>query len=158
MLLSRAMALHDVDDVEALVRRALGDQLGSMGARLEGHDHEDALAYLVGVTWEASLRYDPERCSSFSRFSYQLCRRRTIDFIRAKNGRTRWQFADSLYERERPSIVSLDGPDGRRLDESERPGMLDPGGGRDPDLARAITRGSRLLARSSSPPSADAAL
>jgi DNA-directed RNA polymerase specialized sigma subunit len=56
-----------------------------MGARLEGHDHEDALAYLVGVTWEASLRFDPERCSSFSQFSYQLCRRRTIDFIRAKD-------------------------------------------------------------------------
>ena len=157
-MLSRALALHDVDDIERLVARALADQLRSMGARLSGHDHEDALAYLIGVTWEASLRYDPERCSSFSRFSYQLCRRRTIDFIRAKNGRTRWKFADSLYERERPRIVSLDGPDGRGLDESERSGMLDLSSRGDPDLARAITRGSRLLARSSCPPGADAAL
>jgi hypothetical protein len=155
MLLSRVLALHDVNDAEGLARRALGDQLRSMGAHLSGHELEEAVTYLIETTWEASLRYDPQRCSSFSRFSYQLCRRRTIDFIRAKNGRTRWQFADSTHVRERPNILSLDADDssGRGLDGLERPGLLDPGGGGNPDLARALERGRSLLARSPYPPS-----
>jgi hypothetical protein len=41
MLLSRVLALHDVDDIEGLAARALGDQLRSMGARLSGCDHDD---------------------------------------------------------------------------------------------------------------------
>jgi hypothetical protein len=157
-VLSGKLALHDVDDVEALAARALGDQLRSMGAHLSGHEHEDAITFLVEVVWETSLRFDPERCSSFSKFSYQLCRRRTIDFIRAKNGRTRWQFADSTHERQRPNVLSLDAddPGGRGLDGLERSGMLDPGGGGNPDLARALERGRSLLARSSYPPSKSA--
>jgi DNA-directed RNA polymerase specialized sigma24 family protein len=123
-----------------------------MGAHLSGHDREDALSYLVATTWEASVRFDPSRSSSFSKFSYQLCRRRTIDFIRQRNGRTRWKFADSVYERDRPVVLDIDDPSGRGLDGLERPGLLDSGSGGNPDLARALERGRSLLARSSFPP------
>jgi integrase len=63
-------------DVEALAARALGDQLGTMGATLRHDDHEDALSYVIAAVWQASLKYDPERSISFSTFAYQLSRRR----------------------------------------------------------------------------------
>jgi DNA-directed RNA polymerase specialized sigma24 family protein len=92
-------------DVEALAARALGDQLGTMGATLRHDDHEDALSYVIAAVWQASLKYDPERSISFSTFAYQLSRRRTIDWFRGRYGRTRWTFGDGYqYDRERPNI------------------------------------------------------
>jgi DNA-directed RNA polymerase specialized sigma24 family protein len=137
-LLSRAFRLHDVDDVEGLARRALGDQLRSIGAHLSGHEHEDAVTFLIETTWEASLRYDPERSSSFSRFSYRLCRRRTIDFIRQRNGRTRWQFSSWTHTRTRPEVLSLDGPGGSELEPALGRGQRDFADDRCPDLGRIL--------------------
>jgi excisionase family DNA binding protein len=64
-VLNGALALFDVDATESLAARALADQLRSMGASLREHEREDALAFLVATVWEASLKYDRERCSSF---------------------------------------------------------------------------------------------
>jgi DNA-directed RNA polymerase specialized sigma24 family protein len=137
-LLSRAFALHDVDDVEGLARRALGDQLRSMGAHLSGHEHEDAVTFLIETTWEASLRFDPSRSSSFSKFSYQLCRRRTIDFIRQRNGRTKWQFSSWTHTRTRPDILSLNAPLDGELGSAFGRGQENFADDRSPDLLRVL--------------------
>jgi DNA-directed RNA polymerase specialized sigma24 family protein len=114
-VLNGRLALFDVDDTERLAAVALAAQLRRMGAHLREDDQEDALAFLVATIWEASLRYDPAHCSSFSRYAYQIARRRTVDFIRLRNGRTRWQSKDRLHERASPELVSLDGPGGSEL-------------------------------------------
>jgi RNA polymerase sigma factor (sigma-70 family) len=156
-LLSRPYGLHDCDDLEALAERALRAQLRSMRAHLGAHDFEDAVAYLVAVCWEASLKFDHERSASFEKYAYALARRRTIDWLRKHRGRSRWVFKDHTYERERPQVFSLTDRDS----ESQLVGplgsrMLDFGGSSGSDLARAIERGCSLLARSSSPPSKSA--
>jgi hypothetical protein len=137
-VLNGRLALFDVSDIERLAARALADQLRNMGSRLREHDQEDALAFLVVTIWEASLKYDPARCSSFSRYAYQLSRRRTVDYLRARFGRTRWQRKDRLHERTTPELVSLDGPGGSELDGALTESSWEFEAGR-LDLERALT-------------------
>jgi DNA-directed RNA polymerase specialized sigma24 family protein len=135
-VLNGRLALFDVDDTEKLAARALADQLRSMGASLREHERDDALAYLIATLWEASLKYDRTRCSSFGRYAYQLSRRRTVDFIRQR-GRTRWQFKDRVHERPATELVSLDDPGRSELDGALAGSSWDSEAGR-LDLQRAI--------------------
>lgn len=136
-MLNGTLTLHDVKDVEKLCARALTDELRSLKARLAPHDHEDALAYLVGTAYELSLRYDPRRGWSFSKWSYTICRYRVSEW-----------YGDHFPGRrrsERPVVLSLDhdGP-GLALSVSDRLPTPD----RDPDgIPVALTERSRHRAR-----------
>jgi sigma-70-like protein len=94
--------LGDVDDVEKLVRKALG------ATTLNPDEAEDAIAYLFEVVWRTWRRWDPER-GSFSTIAYQACRSGFVDWKRKRYGRTRWTFGDGqIHERPLPQFVSLD--------------------------------------------------
>jgi len=149
-LLNGRLALYDVEDAERLAARALSDQLRSTGARLSHHDNEDALAYLLVVCWEASIKFDPERSPSFGGYAYGLCRRRTVDWLRQRHGRTKWTFgpnakhthAGGVYERTRPELISFDDPDRSELASTLPGGEGDFEVGR-LDLAWALKHGGR---------------
>lgn len=115
-LLNRPLQLHDVRDVEALVQSTI-DGSGRYVASLRPHERDDLAAYLIGVAWELSLTYNPARGRvSFSSFLGTTARLRIIDWLRKERGRSKWQFADGTYERERPQLVSLDADDSEHGD------------------------------------------
>lgn len=108
-LLNGRLVLHGVD-IEKLVARVLDDQLRATGARLGHHDREDALTHLVGLAWECSVEYDPERGLSFSTFAYRRCRLRLADWHRQRLNRTYYRRWDGSYQR-LPERVALDDDD-----------------------------------------------
>jgi DNA-directed RNA polymerase specialized sigma24 family protein len=144
-VLNGTLALFDVRDTEALAAKALDDQLRGMGAVLREHEREDALAFLIATIWEVSLSYDPRRSKCFEHFAYSICRRRAIDWIRKHRGRTRWQWsptakhthAGEIIERERPDILSLDGPERSELEALESRGEIELADSR-ADLCRVL--------------------
>jgi DNA-directed RNA polymerase specialized sigma24 family protein len=73
-------------------------------------DHEDALAYLIAVAWQVSLRYDPNRGVRFDSYLYSILSHRCTDWLREDEGRTKWQFSGHVYEREIQQALSLDAP------------------------------------------------
>ncbi len=99
-VLGAKLALHDVEDVEGLAGRVLGERLREWRAPLWPHHREDALAFLIATAWELSEQYDAERGITFSHFCYQRLRLRLVDWYRAT-------FGDSRYGK-RPESLSLD--------------------------------------------------
>lgn len=101
-MLNGTLALHDCRDIEAHCRWII------QHSRItpQPADHEDLLAYLIATAWELSL--PPQRWNtSYTGWATPLLHLRTIDWYRARNGRTRWQFADYTYQREQPIVLSL---------------------------------------------------
>jgi DNA-directed RNA polymerase specialized sigma24 family protein len=137
-LLSRPLLLYDVRDVEALCTSIVQRSRLS----LDHHDREDLTAYLIATCWELSLRYEPGR-TSFSTWATTTLRLRVIDWNRARNGRTRWQFSGHTYERERPRLVPLDA----ELVDTLPTGTGDPALDSDPDLGGILDAGDRQEAR-----------
>jgi DNA-directed RNA polymerase specialized sigma24 family protein len=129
------LALHDVDDAFALCSRVVS----LSGLSLRWHEREDLVAYLVSECWALSLRYEPGGIR-FSTWATGTLRRRVVDWQRQRNGRTRWQFAGRVYERERPDLVPLD--DGG-LDVAVGRGGLDDGADLLPDRLRLLRARSR---------------
>ena len=162
MLLNGRLELHGVDG-ERLARKALDDALRTRGAFLRPVEYEDALSFLVTAFWETSTKWDPERGGNFATHAYRLLRLRLVDWYRSELGRTKWQWSDSSYERERPTLLSLEhetgigGPGKHDTGNAERiPGELarayaerssDPANDRDPDLDGLLTGGGRQRAR-----------
>jgi Sigma-70 region 2 len=164
-LLYSRWALHDVEDAEKLASKVLGDALQARGAFLRPHEREDALSFLLATLWELSERWDAGRGGSFATHAYRTLRLRVVDFYRQEYGRTRWQWSDTLYERERPVSYSLEretgtgGQDPRHGTASQGDivrGELarafaaqssDPADDRDPDLSGLLRGGSRQHAR-----------
>lgn len=99
-VLGAKLALHDVDDVEGIAGRVLGERLREWRASLPPHLREDALAFLIATAWELSERYEAERGISFSAYCYRGLRLRLVDWYRAT-------FGDSRYG-QRPETLSLD--------------------------------------------------
>jgi hypothetical protein len=140
-LLHGQLALHDVVDVEKFCGRILDDQLRAFGIRLRSHDDEDAVAYLIGQTWELSLRYDPAHGQSFSKFARAQLRLRVVDWLRKKLGRTNWSQSDrGVVKRARREVLSLDRfvDETRELDGGIGAGTLDSPRGCDPTLGRLL--------------------
>ena len=75
------------------MRALLDARLSEWGARLNPDKYEDALAYLLGLAWELSLRYEPSPDLTFSTYSRQILRRRVVDWYRQT-------FYDARYARE----------------------------------------------------------
>ena len=100
-----ALRLHDVDDAERFTRAIVTRS----GLTLSFHDREDLGAYLVETCWELSLRYQAGG-PSFSTYAGTILRRRAVDWVRQRDGRTIWKFKHRIHERPRREFVSLDGP------------------------------------------------
>lgn len=105
-MLNGTFSLHDVRDVEALCGRLIQQ---SAPNDLSHHDREDLLTYLIESCWELSRRYEQGSMrQGFSIWATVTLRRRIVDWQRSRNGRTKWAFADRVYERPIPELVSLD--------------------------------------------------
>jgi hypothetical protein len=146
-LLARRFALLDIDDVERFCRRVLTAHLRRTRAYLRPADEDDALAYLIALCWELSLRHDPAQGVTFATYAYRLLSLRVVDWRRQQEGRTRWQFAGGSYERARVDPLSLNarrgGDDGdAELGESVAARTGDPAVHRDPDLVRVLAERS----------------
>lgn len=112
-MLNGKLALFDVPDVERLCVRVLANWERRTQTTLNASDREDAVAYLVATAWEiAEFHFDPLRGVRFESHLQSILSFRVTDWLRADEGRTRWQFATHEYVRERPVILSLDGPGG----------------------------------------------
>jgi DNA-directed RNA polymerase specialized sigma24 family protein len=108
------LALFDVDDAHRFVCAIVSKS----GLELSFHDRRDLEQHLFGEAWLLSLRFVPGGPKDFSGWAARILRLRVVDWQRQRNGRTRWSFRDSVYERQRPQFVSLDDPDvDRRLDD-----------------------------------------
>lgn len=111
-MLNGTLRLHDIRSIEDFCAALIPN---SWQDKLEPHDYEDLLAYLIATAWELSLHHDPTR-TSFSTRAGNTLRRRQHDWLRQRNGRTRWTQPKSgsgtplghVYERPRPVLVSLD--------------------------------------------------
>jgi hypothetical protein len=114
--LAERLSLWDIDDCVAFVATITNRS----GLNLNWADREDLEAYLVTTLWEISLTYEPGRINGgFSTFAGYLLRRRAHDWLRTKNGRTRWVFGDGrVHTRERPQLVPFDDSALDRLEQS----------------------------------------
>lgn len=165
-MLNGRLDLHGVN-AEKLANSVLNEALRSRNIALDEFRREDLLADLVSCAWELSLRYDRRRQQAttdlrfrdpgFQGWAAPYLKLRVIDWFRKTNGRTKWQFADYVYERPKPIIVSLqydvsrkDETDrtrrGRRLDELVGQVDLDPAACSEADLRRALERGDSAQA------------
>src|SRR5439155_23205799 len=150
--LNGRLILHGVD-AEALCRKALDNSLRRNNQHLDWTRREDALAYLIGVAWEFSERWDPDRGLSFSTAAYRLVTLRLVDHFRADLGRTRWQFGPNAQhtwrgqtrERQRPIVFSLDAGGDDSLVGSLATRSVDLEEHCDPALSRLLGIGSGPL-------------
>jgi DNA-directed RNA polymerase specialized sigma24 family protein len=116
------LRLHNVDDAErfcwAIVSRSR--------LALDFHDAQDLHQFLLIQCWELSLRYQSGG-PQFDGWASRILQLRVVDWMRQRNGRTTWQFADHAYERQRPQFVSLNDPDVDRMGEAVSGSGLDDG-------------------------------
>jgi uncharacterized protein YfaT (DUF1175 family) len=121
-MLNSVLSLHDIEDVERFCGYLIDRQ--SRGA-YRGQLAEELLAWFIGECWRLSLRFDPERGSSFANFCASSVR--VASWERLHFGRTRWVSKAGVYERKRPTFVPL----AERPDEA----VYDPD---DPDELRGL--------------------
>lgn len=139
-MLNGKLALHDIQDVEAFTATILQRNRRTTATE----DHEDIHAWLIETCWELSLIYRPDNATvRFSTYARTTLTYRLTDYIRTRNGRTRWQFKDRTYERPRPTLISLDDPE---LEHAHQRRTMDPPERSDPSFVRA------LYSRTSRPP------
>lgn len=134
-LLNGRLELHGAD-AERLARNALEHTLRNRGIRLRPHELEDALSYLVAEAWKMSLTFEPAR-GNFTQYANRRLRLRVVDWHRDYYGRTKWAWADRVYERPKRDTVSLDA-DGGDLGQSLPGGGLDDGEHRLSDQLRSL--------------------
>jgi hypothetical protein len=140
------LSLWDVDDAVAFTA-AIANR---SGLNLSWSDREDLEQYLLVEIWRLSLRYergDPQFPPRFSVYAAPLLALRTVDWIRQRNGRTRWQFAGSTYERKRPRRVPFDDSARDRLDQAHAESDGDREAGGDLSIAGLDSDGDRRRAR-----------
>jgi hypothetical protein len=153
-LLSSRWQLHDVDDVEGLLRKAIADS----GTALTPHDLDDLLGELFEFAWKLAAKYDPGR-GSFSTFLYGSVRRQGISaWLRRPlertgrtgftGGRTVWRFGgERVHERRPRQFVSFDGGDSDGLDAALGTGAGDPPIGSGSACDGLLVSGDRQRAR-----------
>lgn len=149
-----------IEDAEALVRKVVRDRLTQWGARLDDWRREELVSYLLGVCWELSCRYDPEKDKNpnLAAYAARILSLRVADWYRQTFGDTR--------HGDRPVVLSLDapltlaghsasGPGSFSLDENEGADRLvdtlrastgDPAEDRSPDLVGILHGRSRPAA------------
>jgi hypothetical protein len=144
-LLNQPLQLWNIKDTEAFCRRIIDNHIKSTRSPLGPDDYDEALSHLITEAWIASNRFTPTTPTvKFSPYAHRILSFRIIDW-RRQSFRTRWQFADSTYERDRIDPLSLDhqSPNGHRLADTLTAPAGDPAADSDTDLRRALrTRGS----------------
>lgn len=108
------LRLHDIEDVERFVAAISSRRRGE----LSFHDRQDLEQFLAIECWQLSLRFKPGN-GRFSVYAGTILKRRVTDWDR-KRFRTKWKFANRVYERPRPELISLDAYNSER-------DRLDPG-------------------------------
>jgi DNA-directed RNA polymerase specialized sigma24 family protein len=137
------LQLHDVDDAEHFVSAIASRS----GLTLSFHDRQELEQELLVECWRLSERFQPGGVS-FSTYAGSTLRLRVVDFVRKRNGRTKWQFKDRVYERPRVEVVSLDDDSGeRRMGEALGAWGGDPAAGGDPVFGGLAATGDRQRAR-----------
>lgn len=132
-MLNGTLALHDIPDVEQHCHSVIAAATARWAPRLNPHDHEDLLTYLIGETWIASNKYDPTQCSSFKKYTWALLALRVQQWSRDTNGDKR-----PGRKGPHPTPVNLDADTLDRL-VGPQPGQpTDPPGMCPPDLARIL--------------------
>lgn len=156
-MLNGKLSLYDVDDGEAFARQVITRFASKECFGWSEWKREELLADCIAHLWELSLRFDPER-GNFAGYARRFLRFYIIDWIRAKEGRTRFAFGPNaqhirlefrqgggLYERPRRETLSYDEPG---LDEALGSRRLDPHELADSlDLRGAVIRGAGAEAR-----------
>lgn len=104
------MRLHDVRDLEGLVRSILRERLGNMSARLDEDATASAYSYLLGEAWILGLGYDRKRGVKFSTLLWQFAGLRLVDWYRREFVDHRYYKAtplslDALIEQEREDLT-----------------------------------------------------
>jgi hypothetical protein len=142
-LLGERLSLHDVDDVEQFAWHIIERST----LKLVWHEREDLCSYLVATAWELSRRQDDSRGRFSNWLGYKLAQR-CYDWERQRKGQTRWKFGDGrVYERERPTIVSLDDSEHDRLGEPVGGSSMDDGSSGLADELRALGQRARRPGR-----------
>jgi hypothetical protein len=137
------LTLFEIDDAERFCS-AIASKCGSS---LSWSDREDLEQYLLVECWLLSLTYKPG-AASFSSYANGKLRLRVVDWQRQRNGRKRWVFRDRVYERPRPTFVSLDDDAERdRLEQTLAPPASDSSADCDPALAGLHADRDRQRAR-----------
>lgn len=104
--LNAPLRLHDVDDVEALLSRAISRSGSAAGLRPQ--EREDLFSHLLEVAYRASLRFKPGP-ASFATYVYVEAQRGIVGYFRKTRGRTVWKFGHGrIHIRKLPEFVSLD--------------------------------------------------
>lgn len=148
-MLNGNLSLHGVN-AEKLARSVLNDALKARRVALDEGRRDDLLAELIAATWELAERYDPrqdyavdrDRRPGFDGWATYWLRLRVVDWFRRTEGRTKWQFAEHVYERTLPEFVSFDA----ELDSPVGPGSMDPAAHSDADLRGVLERGDSAQA------------
>jgi glycine/D-amino acid oxidase-like deaminating enzyme len=134
------LALHDVPDVEALVRGIVIRN----GSELSFDDELELRQHLLVRCWEISLRYQPGRIEKgFAAWATIKLKFEIIDWQRKRWGRTRWQFKDNVHTRELPRLVEFDETVANRLDEIESTRAGDPAASSDEDCGGLFAQRDR---------------
>src|SRR5919108_3185482 len=76
------VAVHDVSDLELLVREALRDWMRRRNAWLPDHHYEDLLSHCLMFAWEAAAGWEPGRGWSASKLAYSRTQMRAVDWYR----------------------------------------------------------------------------
>ncbi len=148
-LLNGRLELWDIDDAERFARHVIERTARRDALGWPEWKREELLADSVAHLWELSIRYKPE-IGTFSGYAGRFLRFYIIDWIRYREGRTKFKFgpdathirlefrqSGGVYERPRREQVSIDG----ELAESLGSGSMDTSLDCDSDFRGALTRG-----------------
>src|SRR4051812_5664575 len=101
---------HQQVNAAGICRQVLaGWEVRNNVGRIEPREaREDCLSFLLEKAWVEHERYDPSRGVPFGVYLHRKLYHRPTDWLRSYEGRTRWVWRESVYERERETPVSLD--------------------------------------------------
>jgi hypothetical protein len=100
-MLPGIIAIHDIEDLELLVREALRAWMGRRGAWLVDHEFEDLLQHCLCASWEAAAGWETGRGWSASKLAFSRTQLRAVDWYRRR-------FGDSRAHGPRVQPLSLD--------------------------------------------------
>lgn len=89
-MLAHPVAIREVADVEAFARSVLDRRLRDWSAHLDVDRYDDALAYLIALSWELERSFDETLGLSYSTYLFRLLRLRLADWYRDRFGDSRY--------------------------------------------------------------------
>ncbi|HSK17360.1 MAG TPA: hypothetical protein VK915_14480 [Gaiellaceae bacterium] len=116
-MLNGKLELHGFD-AEAIAAKALTASLSASNCRLDAHEWEVCLSFLVVEVWRESERLEPSYWASFSTVAGRTCQRQLIDWRRQRLGPP--SGGSPIASRPRPVVVSIDGLDDAGRDRLEQ--------------------------------------